>query len=46
MAAAVAGMLRSGPGGDSPGPGGDDSPYTGRYQIPSLTSVITLVYGW
>ena len=46
MAAAVAGMLRGGPGGHSPGPGDDDSPYTGRYQIPSLTSVITLVYGW
>ena len=43
MAAAVAGMLRGGPGGHSPGPGDDDSPYTGRYQIPSLTSVITLV---
>jgi hypothetical protein len=34
------------PGGIAQGFGDDDSRYTGRYQIPSLTSVITLVCGW
>jgi hypothetical protein len=46
MAAAVADVLRGGPGGIAQGFGDDDSRYTGRYQIPSLTSVITLVCGW
>ena len=46
MSAAVADVLRGGPGGKAQGFGDDDSRYTGRYQIPSLTSVITLVCGW
>jgi len=43
MAAAVADVLRGGPGAIALGFGDDDFRYTGRYQIPSLTSVITLV---
>jgi len=46
MAAAVADVLRGGPGGIAQGFGDDDSRNTGRYQILSLTSVITLVCGW